>query len=72
AELVSPEKIAETVPCGPDPEKHLKAIREYIDAGYDHICIHQIGPKQKEFMEFYQREVFPHLSISAEYQLPAA
>jgi coenzyme F420-dependent glucose-6-phosphate dehydrogenase len=72
ANLVSPEKMAETIPCGPDPEKHLKAIQEYIDAGYDHICVHQIGPKQEDFMEFYEREIFPKLSINPEYQAPAA
>jgi coenzyme F420-dependent glucose-6-phosphate dehydrogenase len=72
SQLVSAEKIAETIPCGPDPEKHLKAIREYIDAGYDHIAVHQIGPKQKEFMEFYERQIFPKISITSEYRIPAA
>lgn len=72
SQLVSAEKIAETIPCGPDPEKHLKAIREYIDAGYDHIAVHRIGPKQKEFMEFYEREIFPKISITSEYRIPAA
>ena len=70
-QLVSPEKLLETVSCGPDPEKHLKAIREYADAGYDHICVHQIGPKQEEFMEFYEREIFPKLNVGGEYRRAA-
>ncbi|HZQ24178.1 MAG TPA: TIGR03557 family F420-dependent LLM class oxidoreductase [Terriglobales bacterium] len=61
AKLVSPEKLAEEISCGPDPEKHLKSIREYADAGYDHICVHQIGPKQEEFMDFYAKEIFPQV-----------
>jgi len=61
AKLVTREKIAEEIPCGPDPEKHVRAIREYIDAGYDHLCIHQIGPKQEEFLEFYAGEILPKL-----------
>lgn len=62
ASLVTPEKIASLVPCGPDPSKHLKAIQEYVDAGFDHVSIHQIGPNQEPFMEFYAREIFPRLS----------
>jgi coenzyme F420-dependent glucose-6-phosphate dehydrogenase len=59
--LVSEQQISEAVPCGPDPEKHLKMIRQYIDAGYDHVCIHQIGPAQEQFMQFYQSEILPKL-----------
>ena len=68
--LVTREKIAALVPCGPDPNKHLKAIQEYVDAGFDHISIHQIGPNQEAFMDFYAREIFPN--ISAERRSKAA
>jgi G6PDH family F420-dependent oxidoreductase len=60
--LVPREKIASLVPCGPDPSKHLNAIQEYADAGFDHVSIHQIGPNQEAFMEFYAREIFPKIS----------
>jgi G6PDH family F420-dependent oxidoreductase len=60
-ELVSEEKIAESVVCGPDPERHLAAIREYLDAGYDHVYVHQVGPDQEGFFDFYEREVLPKL-----------
>jgi G6PDH family F420-dependent oxidoreductase len=72
AQLVAKEKIAEVVPCGPDPEKHLRAIRAYIDAGYDHICVHQIGPNQEAFMDFYAREILPKLASSPGKRRPAA
>ena len=71
SELVTKEKIAESVPCGPDPEKHVKAIREFVDAGYDHVCIHQVGPNQEAFMDFYARQVFPKFAEFAD-RLPAA
>jgi G6PDH family F420-dependent oxidoreductase len=61
AELVGEEEIAESVVCGPDPERHLAAIREYIDAGYDHVYMHQIGPDQEGFFDFYEREILPQL-----------
>ena len=61
AELVTPQMIAEALPVGPDPERHVSAIREYFDAGYDHVYVHQVGPDQDGFFEFYQREVLPKL-----------
>lgn len=70
--LVTQDKLAETVACGPDPQKHLKIIRQYIDAGYDHICIHQIGPQQEQFMDFYAREIFPQISAELERRPKAA
>jgi G6PDH family F420-dependent oxidoreductase len=56
-----PADVAESVTLGPDPEKHLDTIREYADAGYDHVYVHQIGPDQEEAIAFYQREVLPKL-----------
>jgi G6PDH family F420-dependent oxidoreductase len=61
AELVTEEAIGESVVCGPDPERHLEAIREYLGAGYDHVYVHQIGPDQKGFFDFYGREILPEL-----------
>jgi G6PDH family F420-dependent oxidoreductase len=61
AEVVGEEDVAESVICGPDPERHLAAIREYIDAGYDHVYVHQIGSEQEGFFRFYEREVLPQL-----------
>ncbi len=59
AQLVDEETIAESITCGPDPAKHREAIQKYIDAGYDHVYIHQVGPDQEGFSDFYQREILP-------------
>jgi coenzyme F420-dependent glucose-6-phosphate dehydrogenase len=61
AELIDEETIAENVICGPDPEQHVTAIKEFADAGYDHVYVHQIGPDQQGFFDFYEREVLPRL-----------
>jgi coenzyme F420-dependent glucose-6-phosphate dehydrogenase len=61
-ELVDEETIAESIVCGPNPEKHLEAIREYLDAGYDHVYVHQVGPDQDGFFDFYERSVLPALA----------
>ena len=59
ARMVPKEKLAETVPCGPDPERHLEGIRQYEEAGFDHVWVHQIGPDQEGFFDFYAREILP-------------
>ena len=60
-ELVRPEDVAQKVPCGPDPEPVLEKLREYEAAGLDHVHVHQIGPDQEGFLEFWEREVQPKL-----------
>jgi G6PDH family F420-dependent oxidoreductase len=59
AEVLDAEDIGKSIVCGPDPERHRAAIQEYVDAGYDHVYVHQIGPDQESFFDFYEREVFP-------------
>ena len=60
-ELVTEDAVAEQVVCGPDPERHIAQIRKYLDAGYDHVYVHQVGPDQEGFFEFYSRSVLPRL-----------
>jgi G6PDH family F420-dependent oxidoreductase len=59
---VKPEDLAETIPAGPDPKVHLKAIRKYLDAGLDHIVLTGIGPDQAGFAKFFQDELKPQLT----------
>jgi hypothetical protein len=39
-------------------------IGEYIDAGYDHVYLHQIGPDQEGFLRFAERELMPALKTT--------
>ncbi len=57
AAMVDEESIAEAIICGPDPKAHLSAIREFAEAGFDHVYVHQVGPDQNGFIDFYKREV---------------
>ncbi|HEX6472025.1 MAG TPA: TIGR03557 family F420-dependent LLM class oxidoreductase [Streptosporangiaceae bacterium] len=61
AELVTEEMVAESIPCGPDPETHARAVRSYIDAGFDEVYVNQIGPDQQAFFDFYRDEVLPRV-----------
>jgi G6PDH family F420-dependent oxidoreductase len=61
SEHVSPETVARTVTCGPSAERHLEAVDRYLEAGYDHIILVQIGPDQDAFLDFFGRELQPAL-----------
>ena len=56
---VTEAEVAKVIVCGPDPERHVKAIQEYAEAGFDQVYVHQIGPDQAGFFRFYEREVLP-------------
>jgi len=57
SQLVTTEKIAESVICGPDPEPYHAKIKEYADAGFTHVYIHQVGQDQEGFFQFAQKEL---------------
>lgn len=61
AQLVTPDATAQSVPCGPDPQRHADAIRAYADAGVDLLAVSQMGPRQEEFMDFFTQQVRPLL-----------
>jgi G6PDH family F420-dependent oxidoreductase len=61
AKSVTEDQLAERIACGPDVARHLAAIQKYVDAGYTHVYVHQVGPEQEEFFAAYEREVLPEL-----------
>jgi coenzyme F420-dependent glucose-6-phosphate dehydrogenase len=60
-EDVTPEDIAEAIPCGPDPDRWLEDIRTYEQAGYTHVYFHHIGYDQEGFFRFWSKELLPKL-----------
>jgi coenzyme F420-dependent glucose-6-phosphate dehydrogenase len=60
-EWADEDAIAEEVVCGPDPEPFVDAVKEFVDAGYDHVYYHQIGADQEGFLQFAERELLPRL-----------
>ncbi len=57
--MVTPDDVAEKIPCGPDVDQIRQSIDEYANAGYDHVYIHQIGPDQEAFIGMAEREILP-------------
>jgi coenzyme F420-dependent glucose-6-phosphate dehydrogenase len=59
AKLVTEDAVADSIICGPDPKHHIAALAKYADAGFDRVCVHQVGPDQGGFFEFYAKNVMP-------------
>jgi len=60
AQMVEREDIAESnIAFGPEPDEHIRSVQEAVDAGYDHVYVHQIGDDQMECLDFYESEVLP-------------
>ncbi len=58
---VTAEQVCQSITCGPDPEKHWQAIQKYLDAGFTHVYVHQVGPDQTGFFKFYAQEILPRI-----------
>ena len=60
------------IACGPDSERH-RGINRFVDAGYDHVYVHQVGPDQDGFclhrarglalVQHHQREVLSEVGV---------
>lgn len=53
--------MREQVACGPEAERHLDAVRQFVDAGFDEVYVWRIGPEQERFFQFWSTEVLPRL-----------
>jgi G6PDH family F420-dependent oxidoreductase len=60
---VREEDVAEVVPCGIDVDRHVEAIEQWTDAGFDHVAIVPLGDIDR-FFEFWEQELQPRLESS--------
>lgn len=61
ASRTRPEQTAEEFPCGPDPERHISALRKLDQAGFDEAYVSQVGPDMDGFFQLYADKVLPEL-----------
>ncbi|GLX00365.1 TIGR03557 family F420-dependent LLM class oxidoreductase [Microtetraspora sp. NBRC 16547] len=62
AGTVRPEDVAEKVPCGSDVDAVVAAVHRFVDAGFTHVALVQIGHEhQSEFFDWSRRELLPAL-----------
>jgi hypothetical protein len=61
--MVTEEMAVKGKPHGPDPERYVQSIQEYVDAGFTELYVQQIGPDQEGFLRFWTSEVAPRLGL---------
>jgi G6PDH family F420-dependent oxidoreductase len=61
-QFVRPDDVAESIPCGPDLDAHVAAVRDFVSAGFTDVAVVQIGgDSQTDFLDWAEREFVPAL-----------
>jgi G6PDH family F420-dependent oxidoreductase len=61
-QFVTPDDVAENIPCGPDLDAIVAAVREFEDAGFTDVALVQIGDSgQEDFLAMAEKELLPAL-----------
>ncbi|MBX3196343.1 MAG: glucose-6-phosphate dehydrogenase (coenzyme-F420) [Microbacteriaceae bacterium] len=61
ADALPIEQIASRWIVGSDPDLVVEGIRQYIDAGLNHLVFHSPGQDQRRFLELFERDLAPLL-----------
>jgi G6PDH family F420-dependent oxidoreductase len=62
SQFVRPDDVAEAIVCGPDLDALVESVRPFVDAGFTDVALVQVGDeRQKEFLDFAERELVPAL-----------
>ncbi|GAA1936120.1 LLM class F420-dependent oxidoreductase [Microbacterium aoyamense] len=62
SQFVRPEDVAEAIPCGPDLDKIVAAVKEYVDAGFTDVAVVQVGDDaQTPFLEGAAKDLLAEL-----------
>jgi len=62
SQFVTKDDVADSISCGPDVEAHVKAVQEYVAAGFTDVAVVQIGgDTQPGFLDWAEREFLPAL-----------
>jgi len=61
-QTVRPEDVAESVSCGPDLDAHVRGVKKFLDAGFTHVALVQVGGEgQSTFLTWAEEELLPAL-----------
>lgn len=55
------ERIASRWIVGSDPDEVVAGIKQYVDAGLNHLVFHAPGQDQRRFLELFERDLAPRL-----------
>ncbi len=51
--------------CGPDPDRHVEVVKQFTDAGYDHVVLMNAGPDPDGFIDFFRTDLADRLRALA-------
>ncbi|MEU8893187.1 LLM class F420-dependent oxidoreductase [Streptomyces sp. NPDC048442] len=61
-QFVTPQDVAESIPCGDRVDDFVEAVRPYADAGFTEIALVQVGgDHQRPFISWAEKELLPAL-----------
>ncbi len=61
-QFVRPDDVAASIPCGPDVDGIVEAVRKFEKAGFTDVAVVQIGDeRQEDFLHFAERDLLPAL-----------
>ena len=62
SQFVRKQDVAEQIPCGDDAGAVKDAVKEFVDAGFTHVALVQIGGEhQPDFLRWSEKELLPAL-----------
>ena len=61
ADALPIEQIAQRWIVGSDPDEVVAAVKQYVDAGLNHLVFHAPGHDQRRFLELFERDLAPRL-----------
>jgi G6PDH family F420-dependent oxidoreductase len=60
--MVTEDDVAAQIPCGPDVDAHVAAVKKFVDAGFTSVALVQIGgPNQDDFLAWSESDLLPAL-----------
>ena len=61
-QFVRPEDVAESIPCGPDVDAIVEAVRPWWEAGFTDVALVQVGgDTQMAFLDWAEKALLPAL-----------
>ncbi|HEX3335564.1 MAG TPA: TIGR03557 family F420-dependent LLM class oxidoreductase [Jatrophihabitans sp.] len=62
SQFVTPDDVADSIPCGPDVDQHVAAVAKFVAAGFTDVAVVQVGgDTQPAFLEWAESELVPAL-----------
>ena len=61
ADALPIEQIASRWIVGNDPASVVDQVKEYVDAGFNHLVFHAPGHDQRRFLDLFERDLAPRL-----------